>query len=261
GHSAVWPGTPAPTATDGTVAVAAAANGNVGRYNISAGAIGITNTAVFTLTNQAIPTITTTPNVSAVTLGPSSVTLTDTATLAHGYFETGTITFTLYLGRTLLDNERVAVNADGNYATPAGYTLPSTGSVTGTYQWNASYTGDTYNIPTSENNNANERTVVSPANPSIVTTSSAAAVTLGTSPVTLNDTALPCGAYHEGGPITFTLSPRGALALSETVAVMGDGTYTTSTGYTLPTTGTVTGTYQWDASYSGYANNNPASEN
>ena len=35
---------------------------------------------------------------------------------------------------------------------------------------------------------------------------------------------------------------------TETVAVNGNGTYTTPTGYTLPTTGTVTGTYQWDAS-------------
>ena len=31
--------------------------------------------------------------------------------------------------------------------------------------------------------------------------------------------------------------------------------------YTLPTSGTVTGTYQWDATYSGDTNNNAASEN
>ena len=41
--------------------------------------------------------------------------------------------------------------------------------------------------------------------------------------------------------------------------VNGNGTYTTPTGYTLPTTGTVTGTYQWDASYSGDGNNKPVS--
>ena len=35
----------------------------------------------------------------------------------------------------------------------------------------------------------------------------------------------------------------------------GNGTYTTPTGYTLPTTGTVTGTYQWIVTYSGDANN------
>ena len=44
---------------------------------------------------------------------------------------------------------------------------------------------------------------------------------------------------------------------TESVAVHGNGTYTTPTGFTLPTTGTVTGTYQWDASYSGDGSNNP----
>ena len=47
---------------------------------------------------------------------------------------------------------------------------------------------------------------------------------------------------------------------TETVAVSGNGTYTTPTGFTLPTTGTVTGTYQWDATYSGDGNNNTASD-
>ena len=36
----------------------------------------------------------------------------------------------------------------------------------------------------------------------------------------------------------------------ETVTVSGNGTYTTPTGFTLPTTGTVTGTYQWNATNS-----------
>ena len=44
---------------------------------------------------------------------------------------------------------------------------------------------------------------------------------------------------------------------TETVNANGDGTYTTPIGYTVPTTGTVTGTYQWVVSYSGDGNNNP----
>ena len=55
-------------------------------------------------------------------------------------------------------------------------------------------------------------------------------------------------------------APGGTLVDTETVAVSGNGTYTTPTGYTLPTTGTVTGTYQWDATYSGDANNNPVGQ-
>ena len=66
------------------------------------------------------------------------------------------------------------------------------------------------------------------------------------------------GGVHPSGTITFKLyGPTGAVVDTET-AVNGNGTYTTPTGYTLPTTGTVTGTYQWVVSYSGDANNNPA---
>ena len=61
--------------------------------------------------------------------------------LSNGYNETGSITFTLYLGNTLVDTETVPVSGNGTYTTPTGYTLPTTGTVTGTYQWDASYRG------------------------------------------------------------------------------------------------------------------------
>ena len=98
-----------------------------------------------------LPTITTTPSTTSVTLG-RPVTLTDTAALSGGYHETGTITFTLYDGSTLVDTETVAVSGNGSYTTPTGYTLPTTGTVTGTYQWDASYSGDTNNNAASDNN-------------------------------------------------------------------------------------------------------------
>ena len=206
--------------------------------------------------SPASPAITTTPSVTTVTLGTSSVTLNDTAVLSGGYYETGTITFTLYLGSTLVDTETVAVSGNGTYTTPTGYTLPTTGTVTGTYQWDASYSGDTNNNSASENNAAAEQVMVSPASPAITTTPSVTAVTLGTSSVNLNDTAVLSGGYYETGTITFTLYLGSTLVDTETVSVTGNGSYTTPTGYTLPTTGTVTGTYQWDASYSGDTNNN-----
>ena len=59
----------------------------------------------------------------------------------------------------------MAVSGNGTYTTPTGYTLPTTGTVTGTYQWDASYSGDTNNIPASESNAAAEQVVVSPATP------------------------------------------------------------------------------------------------
>ena len=197
---------------------------------------------------SASPAIATTPSAASVTLGTSSVTLNDAAVLSGGYHENGSITFTLYLGNTLVDTETAAVSGNGSYTTPTGYTLPTTGTVTGTYQWDASYNGDSNNNSASENNATAEQVAVTKAYPAIVTTPSVASVTLGTSSVTLNDTAVLSGGYHENGSITFTLYLGSTLVDTETAAVSGNGSYTTPTGYTLPTTGTVTGTYQWDAS-------------
>jgi hypothetical protein len=83
--------------------------------------------------SPASSAISTSPATASITLGTTAPTLTDTATLSSGYYETGTVTFTLYLGSTLVDTETVAVNGNGTYSTPAGYKLPASGSVTGTY--------------------------------------------------------------------------------------------------------------------------------
>ena len=65
-----------------------------------------------------------------------------------------------------MDTESVAVNGDGPYTTPTGFTLPTTGTVTGTYQWDATYNGDTNNNPVGESNvQAEQVTMVNPANP------------------------------------------------------------------------------------------------
>src|SRR5207253_10264182 len=108
------------------------------------------------------PTITTVPNPTTVTLGATNVILKDTATLSDGSSPTGKITFTLYLGSTLVDTEIVSVNGNGPYTTP-GYTLPATGTVTGTYQWDAIYSGDTNNSGDSESNDPKEQVQVSEA--------------------------------------------------------------------------------------------------
>jgi hypothetical protein len=91
------------------------------------------------------------------------VTLKDKAVMSRGYHPTGTITFTLYYGSTLVDAETATVNGDRTYTTPTGYTLPTTGTVTGIYQWDASYSGDTDDTAVSENNATGERVTVRPA--------------------------------------------------------------------------------------------------
>ena len=211
--------------------------------------------------SSASPTISTIPNPTVVMLPSADPTLMDTATLANGFNETGTITFKLYLGSTLLDTETVNVNGNGSYTTPVGYKLPTTGTVTGTYQWQSFYSGDSNNNAASETGDVNERVQVVSSTPTLVTVPGPATMTLGSVSSTLNDTATLSGGFNETGTITFTLYFSGNLVDTETVPVNGNGSYTTPSGYTLPTSGTVTGLYQWNASYSGDGNNQSVIDN
>jgi len=220
-------------------------------------AILVAAAAMFPVSALAAPMISTIQNPTTVTLSPSAVTLKDTATLSGFSSPTGTATFMLFHSGPVVDTETVTVSGNGTYTTPTGYTLPSSGTVTGVYEWLANYSGDT-------NNNASstalgdEPVVVNPANDTIKTLPSPQTVTLSGSSVTLKDVAFLDLGYHPTGTVTFTLFLGGSLLDTETVTVSGNGTYTTPTGYTLPSSGTVTGTYEWLANYSGDANNNPS---
>ena len=202
--------------------------------------------------NQANPTLTATPSQTAVTLGTMAPILTDTAGLAGGYYPTGTLTFTLYHSGDLVDTETVAVTGNGNYSTPAGYTLPPTGIVTGGYQWDVSYSGDGNNNASSDNNATAEQVTITPAASTIATTAGGAVIIR--SGADLTDSATLAGGYHPTGVVTFTLYAPDSVTVvdTETAAVSANGTYSTPTGY-LPT---ATGTYQWVASYGGDSNNN-----
>src|SRR5262249_25985407 len=151
------------------------------------------------------------------------------------------------------------VNGNGTYTTPTGFTLPAGATVTGTYQWNASYSGDANNNAASDIGAADERVTVSPASPALVTTASPTTVTLPAPvPTVLTDTAVLSGGYFPPGTIVFTLTGPGGFLFTEDVTVNGNGPYTAST--TLPATGTLGGTYTWTAHYSGDANNNEAND-
>ncbi len=211
----------------------------------------------------AAPSVSTTADPSSVALSGASVpAMKDSATLAGGYSPTGTLTFRLYApdGTTVVDTETVNVTGDGTYATPNGYALPTSGAVTGTYQWMVTYSGDANNSPAASALGS-EPVTVAPASPRLSTVTDPSHVTLSNVGVpTLKDSAALVGGYHEAGTMTFTLyAPDGTTVVdTETVNVTGDGTYATPNGYTLPTSGAVTGTYQWVVAYSGDANNSPA---
>ena len=228
-------------------------------------AVSVTGTAANggqTIVSPAGPALTTTLSAASVTLSNAAVVLGDAAMLSGGYSPTGTITFTLIApGGSTVDTETINVSGNGTYATPTGYTLPTSGTVIGTYQWNASYSGDANNSTTGDTGAANERVMVSVASPTITGTPSAATVTPSVSTAPLRDSAVLTGGYAPTGTITFTLiGPDGTTLDTETVTAVGNGTYTTPNGYTLPTTGNVLGTYQWNVTYSGDANNNPAAD-
>jgi hypothetical protein len=117
-----------------------------------------------TVISYSSPTLTTTPSPSSTTVG---TTLTDTADLEHGLggAETGTITFTLIApdGSTVY-TDVVNVSGDGKYSTDNKGTGSALASMTGTYQWNATYSGDTYDATVTDNYNSNEQVAVTASN-------------------------------------------------------------------------------------------------
>jgi uncharacterized repeat protein (TIGR01451 family) len=212
---------------------------------------------------EASPMLTTVPNETMITLGDTTPPLlTDTAELSGGFNPTGTITFELFQGNAVVDTETVTVSGNGSYMTPTGFRLPTSGIAADDYQWVASYSGDANNNPAIDTNADDEKVTVSPANPMISTTPVPTRVTPGTSPVTLTDTAVLSGGYHPTGTLTFMLFHNGSSMPVdiEAVTVSGNGSYTTPTGFTLPTTDTMTSIYQWNTSYSGDPNNNSVSD-
>ncbi len=134
-----------------------------------------------------------------ITLGTTAPTLSATTVLSGGDHLTGSVIFTLIgPGGTTVDTETVTPINDGIYSTPHGYTLPTTATVTGAYQWNVRYSGDSQNFPNTDNNDPNGQLEVSPANDTLVSTASPA-ITLGTTAPTLTDSIVLAGGYYETG--------------------------------------------------------------
>jgi hypothetical protein len=208
-------------------------------------------TAEQTVVSAASPTITTTAS-SAVTLGTTAPTLSDSAVLAKGYYETGSMVFTLTGPGGFSYTQSDPLSGNGTYS--ASDTLPTTGTVAGTYTWHVSFAGNANNNSAVDQGGTGEQTVVSAASP-MIAASPGAPVVLGTG-IKLTASATISSGYYETGAITFKLyDPNSNLVDTETVAVSGNGTYTTPSGY-VPTS---VGTYQWVASYGGDSNNHGAS--
>jgi uncharacterized repeat protein (TIGR01451 family) len=177
---------------------------------------------------------------------------TDSATISGGDDPSGTIQFSITdpNGTTTKVGAPVAFNGDGTYDAPSSVPL----TLVGTYTWSASYSGDSLNNGVVDNGD-NESVDSIPASPSITTTPMPGSGSVGD---VLQDSAKLSGGSDPTGTITFDLYDNstcsGTPLDEETASVSGNGTYTTSTGFTS----TKAITYYWVARYGGDTNNKKA---
>ncbi|HEY3515055.1 MAG TPA: hypothetical protein VGL36_38100 [Kribbella sp.] len=209
------------------------------------------NSALSTCTDEHLvvakksPTIATTLSDTTVGVGG---TVHDSATLSNATANAGgTVTYTVYT-----DTACSAGAQDAGTVSVTNGAVPDSNPIVfntaGDFYWQAVYSGD------ANNNGAtslctSEHLVVAKANPAIATAPN----------VIPNDDATISAASSPTGTVTFKLfapadtTCSGSAAFSQTVAVNGNGTYSTSN--TSFVAGTL-GTWRWLVTYSGDANNN-----
>lgn len=197
--------------------------------------------------NKKSPSIATTLSAETVEVGGS---VHDSATLSNATANAGgTVTYTVYTDSACSTGAQSA----GTVNVTNGV-VPDSNAITfntaGDYYWQAVYSGDANN---------NGATSVCTSEHLVVTKKSPA---ISTAPNLIpNDDATISGALAPTGTITFKLfapadaTCAGAGAYTQTVTVNGNGTYSTSNTSFVAST---LGTWRWQVTYSGDANNNPA---
>jgi PKD repeat protein len=251
------------TTTSGTstLTVPTLTSSQAGGYNITVtGSDGSQTRAVsFILRVVAVPSLSTTPSNNPIVVGNSvsdSATLTGASTKAGG-----TVTYNLFTTSSCTGTPQLI----STVAVTAGV-VPSSRSIpinsTGTLSLNATYSGDFYDQSAS----TCEQLTVNRASPTISTTLSSTTINPGT---TATDTVTVIGGFfgpRNGAPfssivgnVTYTLftgsSCTGTSNIISKVTVNGNtGIVPASRAVTFNSTGT----WSWNATYTGDANNNPA---
>jgi hypothetical protein len=192
------------------------------------------------------PRISTTLSANPVTVGTA---VHDSATLTGATANAGgTVTYTVYTDSSCSQGAQPA-----GTVTVTNGVVPDSNPITfnsaGDFYWQAVYSGDANNSGATSDCTS-EHLVVNKANPSIATAQN----------LLPNDNASLTGlATNAGGTITFNLydpadaTCSGAPAYTQTVNVNGNGLYsTTNTAFYA----TDEGTWRWQVTYSGDANNN-----
>jgi hypothetical protein len=196
---------------------------------------------------KASPSITTTLSATSVDVGS---TVHDSAALSGVTSDAGgTVTYTVYTNNTCTAGAR-----DAGTVTVTNGLVPDSNALAfntaGTFYWQAIYSGD-------PNNNGatsvctDETLVVNKLQPGASTAQN----------LIPNDDFTLSGAFGTpGGTITFNLyapsdaTCSGAPALTQTVNVNGNGTYSTTNTTFIAST---EGTWRWESTYSGDGNNLP----
>jgi hypothetical protein len=201
--------------------------------------------------NVTSPTVATTLSSNSVSIGDS---VHDSATLSGVTSDAGgTVTYTVYS-----DNTCTTSVASGGTKTVTNGIVPDSDAVTfnsaGTFYWQASYSGDANNS-SATSDCTSEQLVVNPNAPTIATVLSDTSVAIGAS---VHDSATLTGATaNAGGTVTYSVYSDSSC----TTSVASGGTKTVTNGV-VPDSDSVSfnsaGTFYWQASYSGDANNDPA---
>jgi hypothetical protein len=215
--------------------------------SITMGAEGLVD-CTYTNKTRVQPTITTTLSATSVQVGG---TVHDSATLTGATANAGgTVTYTVYTDTACSQGAQDAGTKNVTNGTVPD-SNPITFNATGDYYWQAVYSGDANNKPATSVCTS-EHLVVTRRSPAISTAQN----------LIPNDDATISGAFSPTGTVTFNLySPAdstcsGTPALTQTVNVNGNGTYSTTNTTFIAST---EGTWRWKVTYSGDANNNATS--
>src|SRR6266487_2407760 len=196
------------------------------------------------------PTITTSLASASIQVGQS---VTDSATLSNVFQATGTVSYNLFVGSNTCAGTGSTVS---NVAVTNGV-VPNSRSVTfnstnpGGYSFQGSYSGDANNnIATSPCEPLN----VQKSSPVIATALSSQSIIVGTND---NDSATLTGGFNLGGTVTYSVFSNNACTPPGTVV----STVTLSANAvpnSRPVIFNATGSYSFQAQYSGDPNNNGA---
>lgn len=247
-----------------TLTVSATASNQAGGHNITITGTGgsptQTRSVSVIIKVTANPVLTTSLSASNIVVGTS---ISDSASLAQASTNAGgTVTYNLFLTPSCTGNSQPI----SSVSVTAGI-VPNSRSVvmnqTGTFSFNATYRGDFYNNPSTS---PCEPFNVIKASPSISTTLSSTTINPGS---TATDSASITSGFYgppSGTPfspivgnVTYSLfassSCTGTSSVISFVPVNGN---TGSVPDSRPVQFNATGTWSWNATYSGDLNNNPA---